>query len=76
MNSIITYIINSFESKTKIKSSRYKEFLAHVYSTFEHKIKNSREKKLKNKYKKIRLRVLEYIISNEKEITSEICKHK
>lgn len=76
MNSIIADIINSFESNSRARNSRYKEFLAHVYSTFEYKIKYSREKKIKDKYKKIRLRVLEYIISNEKEIKSEICKRK
>ena len=76
MNSIITDIINSFESNSKTRTSRYKEFLAYVYGTFENKITSSREKKTKNKYKKIRLSVLQYIITNEKEITTEICKRK
>jgi hypothetical protein len=76
MNSIITDIINSFESNSKTRTSRYKDFLAYVYGTFENKITSSREKKTKNKYKKIRLSVLQYIITNEKEITTEICKRK
>jgi hypothetical protein len=76
MNSIITDIINSFESNSKTRTSRYKDFLAYVYGTFENKITSSREKKTKNKYKKIRLSVLQYIIINEKEITTEICKRK
>ena len=76
MNSIITDIINSFETKSKTKSSRYKDFLSYVYKTFDDKISACKVEKIKNKYKKIRLRVLEYIISNEKEITSEICKRK
>ena len=76
MNSIIVDIINSFESNSKTRTSKYKEFLAYVYKTFENKITSSREKKTKNKYKKIRLSVLQYIIANEKEITTEICKHK
>jgi hypothetical protein len=76
MNSIISDIINSFESNSKTRTSRYKDFLAYVYKTFENKIISSREKKTKNKYKKIRLSVLQYIIANEKEITTEICKHK
>jgi len=76
MNSIIVDIINSFESNSKTRTSKYKEFLAYVYKTFENKITSSREKKTKNKYKKIRLSVLQYIITNEKEITTEICKRK
>ena len=55
MNSIIVDIINSFESNSKTRTSKYKEFLAYVYKTFENKITSSREKKTKNKYKKIML---------------------
>lgn len=76
MNSIIVDIINSFESNSKTKTSKYKDFLAYVYKTFENKITSSKGKKLKDKYKNIRLSVLRYIITNEKEITSEICKRK
>ena len=45
MNSIITDIINSFESNSKTRTSRYKDFLAYVYGTFENKITSSKEKK-------------------------------
>jgi hypothetical protein len=76
MNSIITSIINSFETKSKTSTSRYKDFITHVYKTFDDKIKSSRVEKIKNKYKKMRLSVLEYIITHEKEITFKICKHK
>jgi CRISPR/Cas system CSM-associated protein Csm2 small subunit len=76
MNSIIIDIINSFESTSKTKTSRYKDFLAYVYKTFEDKINYSREKKIKNKYKKMRLSILEYIVINKKEIKSKICKSK
>jgi len=76
MNSIIVDIINSFETNSKTRTSKYKDFLAHVYKTFENKITSSREKKIKNKYKKIRLSILEYILTNEKEITSKICNRK
>ena len=76
MNSIILDIIKTFESKSKNTNSRYKDFLLYVNDTFEDKINSCRIEKSKNKYKKIRLSVLQYIITNEKEITSEICKHK
>lgn len=76
MNSIITDIINSFESNSKTRTSRYKDFLAYVYRTFENKITSSKEKKIKNKYKNIRLGIIEYILINEKEITSKIFNRK
>jgi hypothetical protein len=76
MNSIIVDIINSFESDSKTRTSKYKDFLAYVYKTFEDKINYSKRKNMKDKYKKIRLSVLEYIIINKKEITSKICTHK
>lgn len=76
MNSIIADIINSFETKSKTKSSRYKDFLSYVYKTFDDKITACRVEKIKNKYKKMRLSVLEYIVVNEKEITTKICNRK
>ena len=76
MNSIIVDIINSFESNSKTRTSKYKEFLAYVYKTFENKITSSREKKTKNKYKKMRVDALKYIVANEKSIETEIFKRK
>lgn len=76
MNPIILDIIKSFESSSKSRSSRYKDFLIHVYKTFEDKINSCRMEKLKNKYKKMRVSALKYIVANEKVITTEICKNK
>ena len=76
MNSIITDIINSFETKSKTKESRYKDFLSYVYKTFDDKISACGVEKIKNKYKKMRLSVLGYIVVNEKEITNKIYKRK
>jgi hypothetical protein len=76
MNSIISDIINSFETKSKTSTAKYKDFITHVYKTFDDKIKTCKTEKIKNKYKKMRFGVLEYIMANEKVITSKICKHK
>ena len=76
MDEIILDIIRSFKSSSKTKALKYKDFLVHVYKTFDDKINSCKVEKIKNKYKKIRLSVLQYIITNEKEITTEICKRK
>jgi hypothetical protein len=67
-------IINSFESSSKNKNQKYNDFLAHVYMTFDKKISLCKSNKEMNKYKQMRVSVLRYIVSNEKEIRSKICK--
>lgn len=76
MNNIILEIINSFESNSKTKTLKYKDFLTHVYKTFEDKINSCKVEKLKNKYKKMRVDALKYIVANEKAIETEIFKRK
>jgi len=76
MDSIILDIIRTFDSKSKTTNSKYKDFLLYVNNTFDDKINSCRIEKLKNKYKKIKLNVLKYIVVNEKEIISKICKNK
>jgi hypothetical protein len=76
MNEIILDIIKSFESNTKKINFKYTDFIAHVYKTFDNKINSCKVEKIKNKYKKIRLSILKYIIENEKEITYKIHKCK
>ncbi len=67
-------ILKSFESKTKNKKERYKEFCAHCWSVFEKEIKTTKSDKMINKYNTMRLRTLEYICANEKSITSKLSK--
>lgn len=76
MDSIILEIINSFESPSKIKATKYKDFLIYVYKTFEDKINSCKVEKIKNKYKKMRVDALKYIVANEKTIATEIFKRK
>ena len=49
MDPVILDIIKSFESKSKSKSQKYRDFLAYVYSTFDKKINLCKAIKLKNK---------------------------
>jgi hypothetical protein len=67
-------LIKSFESPSKNKGVRYKDFLAYIYMTFDKKISLCRSDKEMNKYKKMRNSLLGYIVANERSITTEICK--
>jgi len=74
MDSQILELIQSFQSRTKVSKLRYNEFLAHVYSTFDKKISMCRKDSIVNKYKKMKIDILNYIIANEKEIIFNLSK--
>ena len=70
----ISDIIRSFESRTKNKRERYKEFCAHCWYVFDKQIKSTKSGKLINKYSIMRDNTLKYIVANEKAITAELSK--
>ena len=72
----ISDIIRSFESRTKNKKQRYKEFCAHCWYVYDKQIKSTKSKKMINKYNIMRKNTLEYIVANEKAIVSELSKRK
>jgi hypothetical protein len=72
----ISDIIRSFESSTKNKKQRYKEFCAHCWYVYDKQIKSTKSKKMINKYNIMRKNTLEYIVANEKAIVSELSKRK
>jgi len=74
MNPQIEELLQSFESKTKAPGFRYNEFLAHVYLVFDKQISMSRTDRMMNKYKKMRMEVLSYIVVNEKSIIKRLSK--
>ena len=76
MDEIILDIIRSFKSSSKTKALKYKDFLVNVYKTFDDKINSCKVEKIKNKYKKMRVDALKYIVANEKSIETEIFKRK
>ena len=67
-------IIRSFESRTKNKKERYKEFCTHCWYVFDKQIKSTKSGKLINKYSIMRDNTLKYIVANEKEITIQLFK--
>lgn len=69
-------LISQFPKKVRNTREIFKEFLAYVYCAMEDKIISTKQLSIKNKYIKIRKSILEYVIANEKTITSEILKIK
>jgi hypothetical protein len=72
MNPQIDELLQSFETKTKAPGFRYNEFLAHVYVVFDKQITLCRTDRMMNKYKKMRMQVLSYIVANEKSIIKRL----
>ena len=74
MNPQFDELLQSFKSTTKISKSKYNEFLAHVYLVFDKQIAMCRTDRMMNKYKKMRMEVLRYIVAHEKEIIKRLNK--
>lgn len=74
MNPQFDELLQSFKSTTKISKSKYNEFLAHVYLVFDKQIAMCRTDRMMNKYKKMRMEVLRYIVVHEKEIIKRLNK--
>lgn len=72
----IKQLLQSFETDSKTPKRKYNDFLAHVYTTFDKHISLCKSDKMMNKYKKTRTSILQYIVTKEREITTEICKNK
>lgn len=76
MNSQILELIQSFETDAKTPKTKYNDFLAYVYCVFDKRISLCKANVAMNKYKKMRTSILQYIVTNEKIITSKICQNK
>lgn len=76
MNPQVIELIQSFETDSKIPKRKYNDLLAYIYMTFDKKISLCKTNGEMNKYKKMRASILQYITTNERAITAEICKIK
>jgi hypothetical protein len=74
MDPQVLELIQSFESSTKNTKGKYNEFLTHVYVVFDKQITLCRTDRMINKYKKMRIEVLSYIVNHEKQIIRELDK--
>lgn len=57
------------------KGKNFKDFVGYIYTTLQREIDVSKGKH-QNKYIKMRKNILNYIFSNEREITLELLKNK
>ena len=74
MKITIDQLIKSFESKTKNKKERYNDFLFHCFQLFEKLINDKKNKRKKDKYVIMRQNLISYLIANERNITSKLCR--
>ena len=70
----LTDLIQSFHPDAKKGKDKYEQFLLYVYMSFDKRIKTVKSDKLKNKYKEIRQRVLEYTVANKRKIIADLNK--
>ena len=70
----LTDLIKSFHPDAKKGKDKYEQFLLYVYMSFDKRIKTVKSDKLKNKYKEIRQRVLEYTVANKRKIIADLNK--
>ncbi len=73
MNFEIQNLIKTFESDNKGKK-RFNDFLQYCFISIKNPKKNSKSKKIINKYDILRQDLIKYLIANEKEITAELSK--
>ena len=74
MNPQVTELLQSFETDSKAQKRKYNDFLAHVYTTFDKHISLCKSDRMMNKYKKMRMEILRYIVAHEKEIIKRLNK--
>ena len=74
MKITVDQLIKSFESKTQNKKERYNDFLFHCFHLFEKLIKDNKNKRKKDKYVIMRQNLINYLIVNERNITSKLCR--
>lgn len=70
MEEILVDFVNKYP-----KNKKFEDFLKYFYFTIEKKISFEKQQIQKNKYKKIRLNGLSYIMKNKSKILSYICRH-
>ena len=72
MNSQILELIQSFESDSNKPKEKFDQFLMHVHFTFDKRIRSIKTDKTKDKYKKIKNNILQYIAIHKREIIKQL----
>ena len=74
MKITIDQLIGSFESNSKNKKQIFNDFLYHCFTTLEKFIKSEKRKRKKNKYIIMRQNLINYLIANERRVTTKLCR--
>ena len=72
MTNQISQLIQSFESDTRNPKDKFNQFLIYVFFTFDKRIRNIKTDKSKDKYKKMKNNVLQYIATHKREIITQL----
>ena len=74
MKITIDQLIDSFESNSKNKKQIFNDFLYYCFITLEKFIKSEKRKRKKNKYIIMRQNLINYLIANERRVTTKLCR--
>ena len=72
MTNQISQLIQSFESDTRNPKDKFNQFLIYVFFISDKRIRNIKTDKSKDKYKKIKNNVLQYIATHKREIITQL----
>ena len=74
MNDLINKLFDSFETKSKNQRQIFNDFVYHVYISFDGIVGGKKHKRKTDKYIKIRQKIINYIIANEKAIMFKLSR--
>ncbi len=72
MNKTIDQLIQSFEPRSKNRKQIFNDFLYHCFTTIESLINSEKRKRKKDKYVIMRQNLMNYLIANERKVTSKL----
>ena len=70
----IDSLIRSFEPKSRNRKQIFNDFLFHVFTTIDKKITSEKRKRNQDKYIIMRQNLINYLIANERKVTSKLYK--
>ena len=72
MKITIQQLIRSFEPKSRNRKQIFNDFLYHVFTTIERVIVSEKRKRKQDKYIIMRQNLINYLIANERKVTSKL----
>ena len=74
MKITIDQLIRSFEPKSKNRKQIFNDFLYHCFITIEKLIDSEKRKRKKDKYVIMRQNLSNYLIANERQVITKLCR--